>query len=103
MNIVIINIPANAPISETQRKLGDISGQLAREWFDAHCRNTSAHYHLYYRPSNAQTPGQLIVDVEEPEGFQLADARRLSPAWTVENAQAFIRQAMSGLPILPVC
>ena len=103
MKIVDVNIPANVPISEARRKLGDISWELAREWFATQVRDTFGHYHLYYLPSNAETPGQLTVNTEQPEGFQLANAQRLSPAWTVENAQAFIREAMNNLPILPAC
>ncbi len=102
MKPIEVNIPADTPISAARQTLGDISSELAREWFADQLINTFDHYHLYYQPSNGQRPGQLIVATQEPEGFQLADARRLSPGWTVENAQAFIREAMNSLPILPM-
>jgi hypothetical protein len=103
MMIASVNISANDSIDEARRKLGEISWELAREWFTDQVRNAFAHYHLYYRPSNAETPGQLNINTEQPEGFQLAHTQRLSTAWTVENAQAFIHQAMRNLPILPTC
>ncbi len=101
MKVTDINIPIDASISDTRQMLETLALELAREWFASQCNNTFAYYYLYYRQSGIGVPGQLVVDTEAPDGFQMADTERLSPAWTVEKAKSVIYQAIYTLPILP--
>jgi hypothetical protein len=96
-----VNIPIDTSISESRQMLETLALKLAREWFEGQCNNTFAYYYLYYRPSDVGVPGQLVVNTEAPDGFQLADTERLSPGWTVEKAKSVIYQAIYTLPILP--
>lgn len=73
---------------------------LVNGWFKAQCLQPFEAYYLYFKPSAGKTPGELRILTEPEDGFQLADPRRISTAWTTQQAVRFVRDAMRSLPIL---
>ena len=100
MSVFDVNISVQAPVDAMRTQLEALSLEVARRWFAIQTQNQFEHYHLYYRPSSIEAPGQLSVSAEKPAGFELANTERLSPAWTIERAQSFIYRAIQTLPIL---
>ncbi len=73
---------------------------IITDWYRAQCREPYASYFLYFKPSAGKVPGEVCLATAPPDGFQLADPRRISPAWTMEQAQRFITEVSQRLPIL---
>ena len=86
---------------DTDRKLWEIARESSEEWYKKQCRNEFGAYHLYFTPSTETEWGSLAIAENAPEGYQLADPRRLSPAWTREQVKRHIRDILQRLPVLP--
>lgn len=69
-------------------------------WFRRQLENPCGAYFLYFRPSVGEIAGELRIETEAPDGFQLADNRRISPGWTTDRARRHIYDVWRTLPIL---
>ena len=74
---------------------------IANEWFKAQCQDACSALYLYFKRSNGAIPGDIKIAVEAPEGYELADQRRISPAWTAGQAENFVQSVYQHLPVLP--
>ena len=71
------------------------------EWWPKQCVQPYVHYYLYHRPSGDTRWGHLTIAENRPQGYELSDAERISPAWTQEQAIARIVAISGRLPLLP--
>jgi hypothetical protein len=83
--------------------------QKIEDWLDAQCEQASVEwlrlqscnlygaYYLYY-----QVGALKISSAATPDGFTLADSRRLGPSGDRLQIKAFIASVARRLPILPV-
>ena len=95
-------------VSEMADRLRDVDVYLynlirpeVNAWFDAQCRDPYAHHYLYFRESGEHEAGALAITTDAPgDGWELADPRRISPAWTREHAATFCHTISRRLPLL---
>ena len=66
---------------------------LAKQWYWKQMVNPYRQLYPFY------APGRLTIAEKGPEGFSLADARRLGPNWTEDEAQRHLAQNV--LPTTP--
>lgn len=71
--------------------------ELATEWFTMQCVNPYGAFYLYMKPA---PDGRLIVAEEAPEGYELVQAERLSPAWDKPTVAYKIYHWARRLPVL---
>ena len=71
--------------------------ELVTDWFTMQCANPYGAFYLYVKPA---PDGRLIVAEEAPEGYELAQAERISPAWDKPTAAYKIHQWARRLPVL---
>lgn len=84
-----------------ERWVSERVAAATQEWTTQQFRDEWLHLHLYYRPSTPELAGDLRVCESAPEGYMLADGRRLSPAWTEQQVRYHIADISRRLPILP--
>jgi hypothetical protein len=77
-------------------------GTLIDDWFREQCRDPYAAYYLYHKASRPGVAGEIMISAAEtmPVGFGLSGGGRISPAWTKEQAEAFVWKIWHHLPIL---
>ena len=80
-------------IKDPRNKTAD----LVASWFRRQSQNPYGAFHLYYK----QAPdGDLAIEEEAPEGYELGSAERISPAWDIPTVEYKIREWTRRLPIL---
>lgn len=82
-------------LREIEQKLWSMTEESTKKWFDEQMRNPFGRFYLYYKPLGEH----LIIATEQPEGYQLANPERISPAWTLEQAQYRVRNMLNRLPL----
>lgn len=74
----------------------------AEDWYRKQCRNVTAVFYCYHKPSVPGTPGGIIIDTAPPaDGWELSDPTRISPSWSEPQAFNFLLDVVRRLPILP--
>lgn len=86
---------------DIETNLWEMAKEASEDWFKKQCRNEFGTYYLYFKPGTETGWGTLAVAENAPEGYQLADPRRLSPAWTRTQVKRHIRDILQTLPVLP--
>jgi hypothetical protein len=76
--------------------------KVVNEWFSAQCLDAFSAFYLYFKPSDGAKAGEIKIAVDAPEGFELADPQRISPAWSTNKAEWFVWEKIQRLPICPV-
>lgn len=92
---------------EIQQAIYQVADDLATYWHQSQCKNPFGRYYLYYyEPRECDMIATFIVTNEdEPVAADgrkgmLASQERLSPAWTRDQAKAFIANAIRKTPCL---
>jgi len=73
----------------------ELSRVLKSQWFPMQSREPYASLYLWFKR------GQLVVAEKKPDGFELADPRRINPGGTVEQNHNLFREALGRVPCLP--
>jgi hypothetical protein len=85
--------------TETRLKPFDFVHEIAtresNSWYLSQVRDPYGAYYLYYKP------GDAIVATECPDGYKLADPRRISPGWTTEKTKIHLIDILRRTPFLP--
>ena len=76
------------------------AAEAAASWFRQGSRDPFVDLYLYFRPSSPGAVGQLHVGPDAPEGFELADPRRIHGNQTELQACHWIAGVSRRLPIL---
>ena len=74
--------------------------ELVKGWFSRQMRNPFGAFYLYFRPAEGESAGEIRIEEQAPDGFQIADGRRIAPGWTIERARCYIWDVWRTLPIL---
>lgn len=70
-------------------------------WFQDQCHNVGAHYYLFYKESNQDSHGSLMIATKPLNvDWKQASDMRVSPAWSVNQAQYRCYEICRNLPIL---
>lgn len=80
---------------EIERWLWDQAQAAAELWNREQRRDMFASLYLYHKPGNLTVCGNTV-----PDGFELADGRRLCPSGTIEQIRNRIYEVSRRLPIL---
>lgn len=70
------------------------------KWFVDQFNNAFGAYYAYFLQGQESI---VITDVDPGHGWQLVTPRRISPAWTKQDAIYVIREACWKLPVLKPC
>jgi hypothetical protein len=76
-------------------------GDIVRAWFRAQSLDPAGAFYLFFKMSNGQTIGALSIAQSAPEGFETDSPGRISPAWTMAQAERFVWDSWNRLPVLP--
>lgn len=71
--------------------------QQVDRWFREQSLEPYAHFYLFIKPA---PDAELVIAQEAPDGFELADSQRISPAWTRDEALDRINKWARRLPVL---
>lgn len=89
-----------------EKHMNTIAADLAAYWFRAQSRNPSGRYYLYhFEPRECDVISTFAIDVDAPlttdnrKGI-LSWPESLSPAWTEDQAKAFIISVMRKTPCI---
>jgi hypothetical protein len=86
---------------DIETNLWEMAKEASDDWFRKQTRNEFCAYYLYFTPSTETEWGSLAIAEKTPEGYQLADPRRLYPGWSRTQVKNHIRGILQHLPILP--
>ena len=86
---------------EMDKAVNDLVQRTTDEGFKAMCQDaTGEGFYLYYLPQGMKLA--VSTGVNMPDGFELADARRIMPTWPKSRIASFIRETSRRLPILTI-
>jgi hypothetical protein len=70
-------------------------------WFREQCRDPMVAFYLYYKPATETTDGAVVIATDPlTDAWQLADPRRVSPAWSKRQAATWAAEVCRRLPLL---
>lgn len=76
--------------------------QLVQGWFRRQVANPFDAYYLYFKPAVGEIAGEIRIETDAPEGFELADNRRIAPGGTTDSVRRHVYDVWRTLPMLAV-